>query len=473
MMKRYVVSLSVTALLAGCAVPPATAPEVTALKADALGLDAAPGPAIEEDWWTAFGDPQLNALVDQAFKGNPSLAAALARIKAAQAEVSDSRASTYPQIVLDGNEQRQRMSANYIIPPPYGGSTQWIGTVQANLSWSLDLFGKHASAVAAAQSSAEAAALDATAARLALAGSVTQAYVALAKAYVLAEVAQDAVTQRQGIFTLTSTRVGSGLETPAAAKLAEAQGAAAQVELVRANALKEIAVHQLAALVGRGADGYAITRPALKATALTLPETLPADLLARRADIAASLARIDAATAGRERARAAFYPDINLMGAAGFAALGLDRLFTGDSAQYGAGPAIHLPLFDAGTLRARYTGASAQLDLAVADYNAAVLRAIRETADALSDLNALKDQSGELRHMRTAAAESYRLAEQRYRSGLSPQLAALNAQDIVLQARRQDAALSTDIIAARVALVMALGGGFDATRPTLAEKTTP
>lgn len=460
MIKRFLMPAVAAGLLGACAAVPSTAPQVQAVAPASLGLGAERTPAIAEKWWTAFGDPQLDNLVDQALTGNPSLAAALARLRAAQAEVSASRAATYPQLVFDGQEQRQRLSANYIIPPPYGGSGQWIGTVQANLSWSLDLFGKQDAEIAKARASAEAASLDATAARLALAGAITQAYVALARAHVLADVAQDAASQRQGIFTLTSTRVRTGLETAVAAKVAEVQAAAAQVDLVRANALKEIAVHQIAALLGRGADAYNIARPKLNPDALALPETLPADLLARRADIAAALARIDAATAGRERARLAFYPDINLIGSAGWVALGLDRLFTGASAQYGAGPAIHLPIFDAGALRAKYTGATAQLDVAVADYNTAVARAVKETADALTDLKSLHGQAGELTHMRTAADESYRLTEQRYKSGLSPQLTVLNAQDIVLAARRQDAALSTDILAARVTLVMALGGGF-------------
>ncbi len=460
MIKRILAAAVAGGVLAACVSAPPTAPQVNAVSAAGLGLGAAPAPAIAEKWWTAFGDPQLDKLVEQALTGNPSLAAALARIRAAQAEISASRAASYPQLVFDGQEQRQRLSANYIIPPPYGGSGQWIGTVQANLGWSLDLFGKQDAEIAKARASAEAAVLDVTAARLALAGSVTQAYVALARAYVLADVARDAVDQRQGIFTLTSLRLRTGLETGAAAKIAEAQAAAAQVDLVRASALKEIAAHQIAALTGRGADAYDIARPTLNAEALALPEALPADLLARRADIAAALARIDAATAGRERARRAFYPDVNLIGAAGWTALGLDRLFTGASAQYGAGAAIHLPIFDAGALRAKYAGATAALDVAVADYNAAVVRAIKETADALADLKSLHGQSGELAHMRAAADESYRLTEQRYRNGLSPQLTVLNAQDIVLAARRQDAALSTDILAARVTLVMALGGGF-------------
>ena len=466
MMKQTAAAALVTGLLAGCAAVPEAAPKVEPLKTETLGLTGTSVAVIVEKWWTTFGDPQLDRLIDQALDGSPTLAAALARLRLAQAAVSSSRAANYPQITFDAQEQRDRLSANYIIPPPLGGSTQWIGTVQANLAWSLDLFGKQDAEIAKARAAAGAAQRDAAAARLALAGAVTQAYVALARAHVLTDMAQDAVNQRQRLATLIAARARTGLENSANAKVAEAQAAGAQVELMRSAALEDVAVHQIAALIGRGADAYAITRPKLDENAISLPDTLPADLLARRADVAAALARIDAATAGREQARRAFYPDINLVGSAGWAAIGLGPLFTGSALQYGAGPAIHLPIFDAGSLRARYAGSTAQLDLAVTDYNATVVHAVRDAADALTELRSLRDQAGELAHMRAAADDSYRLAEQRYKSGLSPQITLLNAEDIVLQARQRGAALSTDIVAARVALIMALGGGFtNAERP--------
>src|SRR5262249_54068690 len=139
---------------------------------------------------------------------------------------------------------------------------------------------------------------------------------------------------------LTANRVTNGLEAPAAQRLAETQAASAEVDLVRANGLKDIAVHQLAALTGRGADAYTVARPKLNQAALSLPAVLPADLLARRADVAAAKARIDVATAGRVQAEKAFYPDVNLIGLVGTAALGLGNLFEGSSAQYGPGAAI-------------------------------------------------------------------------------------------------------------------------------------
>ncbi len=459
-MKRVLSLALTTTLLAGCISAPSTTPSEKALKPETLGLSAVPAPQISDAWWKEFGDPQLDALVDEALKGSPTLAASLARVRAAQSELSASRAATYPQVTLDGQETRERFSGAYIIPPPYGGTTQWVGTVQANLSWSLDLFGKLSAGIDKDRATAKAAGLDAEAARLMLAGNVTQAYIALSRAYVLADVASEAVKQREAILSLTNGRVKSGLDSEASQKQAEALLASAREDLIRADANRDLAVHEIAALIGRGADAYTITRPQLNDAALALPATLPADLLARRADIAAAEARIDAAMSGREVARKAFYPDINLLGLAGWAAIGLGPMFSSAAQQYGAGPAIHLPIFDAGKLRADYAGATAGLDESVADYNAAIVTAVKQTADALTDLRAVRDQSVQQKAALAAAQTSFDLATRRYRSGLSPQLNVLDSEDLLIQTRRQQAALDADTASARVALVMALGGGF-------------
>lgn len=460
-MKRSLAFVLAAFALAGCVSAPSTTPSETALKPATLGLGAAPLPHIDDTWWKSFDDPQLDALVERALAGSPTLAVALARLHEAQSQLAASTAATYPQITADGNETRERFSKNYIIPPPFGGTTQWIGTVQANLSWSLDLFGKEQDQVDRARATADAAALDATAARLLLAGSVTRSYIALARAWVLVDVARDAADERAGVLSLTAGRVRAGLDTMASQKQAEALLAIAREDLIRAQSDRDIAVHQVAALIGRGADAYDIKRPRLSETALPLPDVLPADLLSRRADIAAAQARIEAAVSGREVARKAFYPDVNLLGLAGWAAVGLAPMLSASSLQYGAGAAIHLPIFDAGKLRAEYAGATAGLDEAVADYNRTVVEAVRETADAATELRAVQDQGVQARTALDAAQASFDLAARRYRSGLDPQQHVLDTQATLIQARRQYAALSSDTEAARVALLMAAGGGFE------------
>jgi NodT family efflux transporter outer membrane factor (OMF) lipoprotein len=471
-MKRLLAIAVTGTMLGGCISSPSTIPRATQLKAETLGLGQAAAPQIADNWWKAFGDPQLDTLVDKALQGSPTLAAALARVRLAQSQLASSRAATYPQATLDAQETRLRFSKNYEIPPPYAGTTQWVGTAAANLSWSLDLFGKEQALIDKLRASAEAEALDATAARLMLAGTVTEAYIQLSRAYRLADVAEEAARQREGVFKLTKLRVDSGLESPAAQKQAEALLAVAREDLTRAVANREIAAHQIAALIGRGADSYDIARPKLNPEAIALPQTLPADLLARRADIAAAKARVDAEVSGREAAHQAFYPDIDLLGTAGWAALGLSPMFSGSALQYGAGPAIDLPIFDAGKRRADYAGATARLDEAVADYNQTIVVAVKQTADALTELRTIQDQTNDQRQALAAAEESFRMAQERYRSGLSPQLNVLSAEDLVIQARRQSAALDADIAAARVSLLMAIGGGFDAAQTYSSRQTS-
>ncbi|HTT82559.1 MAG TPA: efflux transporter outer membrane subunit [Rhizomicrobium sp.] len=459
-MKLSSAAFLVSLALASCVSAPSTTPREKPLDPESLGLGKSPAPNIEDKWWQAFDDSQLDTFVERALARNPSLSAALARVREAQSELSATRALTYPQLNFEADETREHFSETYIYPPPYAGTMRWIGDVQANLSWSLDLFGKQQSEIDRARAGVGAAALDETAARLLLAGSVTEAYIAVARAQALTKVAQDAVTEREGIASLTNGRVRAGLDTPAAQKQAEALLALSREDLVRAKADEERAVHAVAALTGRGAAAYNMAPPELNYAALSLPGTLPADLLARRADIAAAKARIEAATEGREVARKAFYPDVDLLGLAGWSAIGLAPLLNASSFQYGTGPAINLPIFDAGELHAQYAGATAALDETIANYNSLVIGAVKETADAITNLRSLEQEAADQRDALAASRASFDLSARRYRSGLYPQQTVLDSEAVLIQARHDDAALSADTASARVALLMALGGGF-------------
>ncbi len=152
-MKRVIAFPAMAAmLLAGCAALPHIKPQVAQVQEGALGLDTQAAP-IGADWWTAFRDPQLDKLVTMGLAGNPTLDAALARLRAAQAEVQVQHAGQLPQVDADGSVVHQQLSDKYIIPPPFGGTHQTISTVQANLSWDLDLFGRQRSLVRQAAAS--------------------------------------------------------------------------------------------------------------------------------------------------------------------------------------------------------------------------------------------------------------------------------------------------------------------------------
>ena len=281
---------------------------------------------------------------------NPTLQSALARIRAAEAEVSSVQALQYPNINIDGSDSYELVSKNFVYPTRYGGTWQWVGDVQAHLRWSLDFWGKQAALIERARNAREAASLDASAARLALAGQFAQSYVALALAWQNIDISRETVAERQTILDLTQSRVAAGLENEASLEQAKALLAMSRMDVRRTEAQRDIGVHAIAALIGRGADAYpTITRPAASVdNALPLPEHLPADLLSRRPDITAAQMRIKAAMAGRDAAHADFYPNIDLTAALGFQAIGFSNLIAGDSLTAGVGPAIHLPVFDAG-----------------------------------------------------------------------------------------------------------------------------
>ncbi len=452
-------------LLAGCAVPESK-PLVTPLAAPALGLSATPAPTIAADWWRGFGDPQLDRLVGDAVAGNPSLDAALARVAQARAVLATRDAENGPNVTLDASEQVARLSGRYTIPPPFAGSTRFIGSTAANLSWNLDLFGRQKAAIEGARASVRAAALDLAAARLTLSGAVVQTYVDMARAEMQAGIAQRTIATRENSLRLVNVRIRNNLSSKLEAQAAATLLAQARQALLRSQAAQLLAKTALAALAGRGVDYPATIRPtAIRLdAALPLPRAVPADLLARRADIAAAQARIEAAAAGRQVARRAFYPNVNLAAMAGFQAVGLGNLVSLDAGTAGVGPALHLPLFDNGRLKAELAGSTALLDAATADYNDRIVGAVREAADALARIGALEADRVRQREVVRGFAETGRLNAIRVSSGLDSRLDLVDNDVRTLEAEQADANLAADAAQQRIALVLALGGGFDSSQ---------
>jgi NodT family efflux transporter outer membrane factor (OMF) lipoprotein len=413
-------------------------------------------------WWRAFGDPQFDRLADQVMGANPTLAGALARMRNAQAVLAVNQANAQPQVTLEGSEQPSLFSNNYVIPPPYAGNYSWYGTVTADLNWNLDFWGKQADLIAQARSTADASALDAQAARLALSGSFAQTYIALLLNYQNGDIADQTAAERVEILKITQLRHKAGLENASSVEEAKALLSLAKADQLRFAAAREMNVHAIAALAGQGADAYAsISKPSLNLdTSLPLPTALPADLLSRRPDVLAAKARVEAAVQGRAAAHADFYPDINLAALAGFQSLGLANLLAASSFTMGIGPALHLPIFDAGKLRAQYAGATAQLDASVADYNGAVLNAIKETSDAMTQVRSLAAQRVQRQDALVAADRAFRLAEERYRGGLSSQIPLLIAESTLLQARSSLAAAAAQDTDERITLLLTVGGSF-------------
>ncbi len=462
-MRSFAVLVATGLLLAACVSDPATSSHEQPLAASDLGLSGpVMAPQSDAAWWHALHDPQLDQLIETALARNPGLAGSLARVRIAHEQALVAGAAEKPQVTLDGFQYRQRFSENYIFPPPYGGGTFWEGRLAFNLNWHLDFWGRQAALVEQSGRVADAAALDAATAELMLSSAVAQAYVELARAQRLEEVALQAQAQRRKLLDLTSQRVGAGLESKAELRAAESNFEQSAVDIEQARLAATMARNALAALTGTSvAATPEWSPPTLDFNrALPVPAALPADLLARRPDVRAARLRIDAATAGRAAAHASFYPNIDLVAYAGLSAIGLDEMWQGDSRMWGVGPAIHLPIFDAGRLRAEYRRSGAELDAAIAGYNETVVRSVREAADQTARLGSIELQLDAQQRALSAAEQAYDLAVQRYSAGLSSQVTVLNAETQVLTARRQRTQMLADRTSARIALLVALGGHF-------------
>ena len=208
-------------LLAACADTPATTPQVKEIAPESLGLAGAPMPIVPAEWWKSFNDPQIDRLAEAMLRGSPTLTAALARIRAADADVASGEAADQPQVTLDGSEQRTLFPARTILSRPYGGSWRWFGQIAANFGWNLDFWGKQAALIEKARDSREAAAYDAAAARLALSGALAQTYIDLMLAYQDGDSADATVAAREAILKLTQGRRDSGLENNSAVEQAK------------------------------------------------------------------------------------------------------------------------------------------------------------------------------------------------------------------------------------------------------------
>ncbi|WP_291872871.1 efflux transporter outer membrane subunit [Caulobacter sp.] len=462
----FFAAASVLVLSACASLPPAQAARVAKAPqsyetAQTLAAPTADWPA--DAWWAAYGDAQLNALEDEALKGSPTLAAAEARLRRAQALVAQAKSADLPQVSLGASVAESKQSYNAGIPPafvPHGYND--IGRLALDASWELDFFGKNRAAVAAATSEAKAAQADAAQARLTLSTAVASTYAELSRLYAQRDVAAAAVSLREQTSNLVSKRVANGLDTKAESEQAAAGPPASKAELSAIDEQIALTRNALAALVGAGPDrGLAITRPATASIKpFGLPDNLPANLIGRRPDVVAAKWRAEAATSRTKQAKAMFYPDINLTGFIGVQSLYLDKLFSSGSDIGQVGPALRLPIFEGGRLRAGLRGAEADRDAAVASYDAALTQALREVADVTASEKALTSRLADARQALTANENAYRIARLRYEGQLSTYQSVLLAEQSVLAQRRVVADLESRAFTLDIALIRALGGGF-------------
>jgi NodT family efflux transporter outer membrane factor (OMF) lipoprotein len=417
----------------------------------------------KRDWWKAYGDAQLDSLVEEALRDSPNLAIAQARFRQAGAITQVAGAPLMPEVTGNASFNEAKQSYNWLIPRqvvPSGWNDYGLATL--NLSWELDFWGKNRSALAAALSEQQAAQAEEAQTHLILSASVASAYAELLHLFTVRDSADSALTLRTKTVGLFRQRHKFGLETLASVRQVEAKQAAAEAGLLAVDEGIALQKNAIAALLGAGPDrGLAITRPTVRfAGAAGLPPNLALELIGRRPDIVAARLRTEAAAKRIDQQKAGFYPSINLVAFIGLQSLGINNLTKSGSDIGSVGPAISLPIFNTERLQGQLRGARAEYDAAVSTYNATLSNALREAADAVTSRKAIGGELAALRAAVAAASEAHSIVSKRYAGELATYLDVLTAEDVLISAQRALADIETRALVLDVALIRALGGGF-------------
>jgi len=422
-----------------------------------------------QDWWHALGDPQLDGLIDEALRGTPSLAAADARVRKAQAQAGLADAARKPTIGASGQYALAELPEG-LAGDEIGGKLLRNAVLMMKFDLPLDVWGGKRAQYEAALDQVHASQIEAQAARLTLAANIARAYVALAQAFDTQQLIQREQARSAQLQRLAQQRVDAGIDNRMTLRNTEAAVASAKAQADAAQQQIDTLRNTLAVLLGQGPDrGLAIQRPhLLQAAAPALPSVLPSELLGHRPDVVAARWRVEAAAQGIALAKASFKPSIDLSALVGLASTGFSDLFRSDALLGFGGPAISLPIFDGGRLRNNLSARDADYDLAVADYDATAVQALREVVDALQTIRALDAQRAALEQADSAARAAFDLVNARHQAGMSSTIDVLAAQKPVLQIQQQLATLRAQRYAAGIDLNRALGGGLavDAPNPT-------
>ncbi len=460
--------------LASCAAVPASTTD-TPIKAESLAsaqtLAGQAGAWPSNTWWQGFNDPQLNTLMDEAFKGSPDLKAANARIKKAQSFFDQVHAVLSPTLTLNGSVAETKSSLNMGFPDAFKSflpKGYWYAdrlTVDAN--YDIDLWGKSHAALRGAIGQEKAAELEAEVARQALAQQIARAYVELDRLYAeqddLNEIKKGADLRTQ----LIQARFDHNLDTmDTLLRAQDDQGTVAQRLAAITGAIR-VQGNLISALAGEGPDrGLSISRPQLAPAGIdALPDDIQLNMLGRRPDVQAARLHVEAASDQIKYTRADFYPNVKLNAYFGLQALGKDGLGLDALTQKGSdigsiGPAISLPLFNGGSLRAAYRSSEADYDQMVATYDQTLVKALQDVADAAAGSQSTQAQMTAVQARVATAQKSYDMAKARFDKNVGNKVDVIQAHSSLISAQLDATNLKAQAYNDRIRFIAALGGGF-------------
>ena len=452
--------------LGGCAVGPryerpesVTATAFKEAPAAEGWVPAQPGDALDRgEWWTRFGDPQLDALAARVQISNQNIAAAVAAYTQAQALVRQQRAALFPTVGLDGSGRRTGAVRND------GAGSSPTNSFSASLAadWSPDLWGRLREAVGSAQANAQASEADLASARLSAVGDLVSNYFSLREADTELRLLSETIEGYERALTITRNRYEAGIAAQTDVLQAQTQLVSAQAERVALRRTRATYEHAIAVLVGAVPAEFSIAVADWKPTVPAVPTGVPSLLLQRRPDIAAAERAVASANAQIGIARAAYFPNIGLTASISSSTSRVRDLFDASNMLWALGLSVAQTVFDAGAIGAGVDAARAAHEASVARYRQTVLAAFQGVEDQLSATAALAEQEGLRRTASLAADRTEQQLLNRYRAGQVNYTEVVSAQASALSARRSLVQVQLARQTAAVGLIQALGGGWEA-----------
>lgn len=422
----------------------------------------------ELQWWELFKDDDLHRLIDTAMQENKDLRLAVTRVNEARGQYGVARGALLPQATVLGSASRTKIPSSSI-PGLSSGDSEANDSflTAAGLSYELDLWGRLRRAREAAWAELLASEEARKTVVMTLVGEVAQAYFELQALDLQLAIAKRTLATRLESLKLIAIRQKHAFSSDFDLRRAEAQEAEAAAEIPRLEQLIVQQENRLRLLLGQN-PGAIVRHQALndKAVPPIVPAGLPSSLLERRPDIRQAEVTLVAANARIGEAKAAFFPQIRLTGAYGFASSDLADLFTGQSQLWSYGPTVIIPFFQGGTLRANLSVAEAREQAALIEYEKAIQQAFREVDDALITYQKTGDRQRQQERLVQASRDSVDLAMMRYKGGISDYLEVLDTQRQLFSAEIQLAETRQARLVSVVHLYKALGGGWSSESDT-------
>ncbi len=468
-MRARALAITAPLLLTGCMVGPKyarpSAPQPPTFKEAAGWQPAQPqDAALRGDWWTMYGDADLNAYEQQVEAANQNLKLAATNYVQARAAVQAARANLFPFLGAGASATRSRFSYNRAmyfkgIPNQYNDFN-----LPLEVSWEPDFWGRVRHTVLQAKANAQVSAATGQNVRLSMQADLATDYFQLRGLDAEEQILNQTVSVLQRSLQLTEDRYHGGLNS----ELDVAQ-ARTLLESTRAEA-QDVGVacaqyeHAIAVLMGEPPSSLSIAPRVLHTQPPAIPAGLPSQLLERRPDIAMAERTMAAANEQIGLARSAYYPTFTLTGLGGFESAHPGNWFTGPSSFWSTGLSSSELLFDWGQRHALDVQAQAAYDGTVAMYRQTVLSAYQEVEDNLAALRILQQETDTQQQAVAAARRQEQIAQSRYENGIDNYLNVTAAQSIELSNELTAAQIWTRRMTASVLLLKALGGGWNASQ---------